>query len=1560
MKLRKFSICLTLALMPLTVLLSGCGSSGATTTTVSVSSSVGDTLILGQSTTLTAIVTGPSNLDVTWGNPNNTSSQAACMYTTTTVNTTTGTSTTSNAAVCPSSGVLGVLSNEQTTGTATFTAPASLPDPTTYPGLQVLITACTVATPIKCNKPPLSLFIDSGITVTLTPNTAAVPISEQQPFFAVLTNDLKNAGVTWLLTQQTPTTTTTSTNTNAYAALTTCTVSGNATGCGSITSSGLYTGPAAVPTSTTPAYTSSAPTNCTTPYDVTVVATSVTDPTRYAIGTITITQGGPITFNGISPTIAPQGAFYWDIYLNAPNMSSSSLITLTDSSNGKTLLNSESGQVKVLFPIPFDQTTTTTGSGTCAVTTTTSAGSSGARIRLFAGNLANTGSVTVSVSDPGEPVTTNPGGSFTYTIMPVRPTVTGTSPNDIIQNTSTSTNTNVPMTLDGGYFGNNGQFANVLFNGNTLPGTTNAEGTPISTAKQLDVQFPIGQINTGLPGLYSLSASRITTPVPAVNNPAVANLAVFPGYALNPPAVTGYVSTGAGTNPSAIDEDPTLGVIAVVETSANAVQFYSVGTGTLTPIGGPVVVGTTPNPVPTGLSVNRTNHTVAVVNYQEQSVTVLPIPGAPTQAPGTPFTFSISGVLQGAVSPAPLPYAIGVDPDTNKGIVAYSSTSTSSASNLGFLIDLNPGDAGVTCFAFSGGPSTPPCAFAQATLNTGPYPQVAMAPHGHLAFVSPGGSGSLSGVDVTKPSNVVGIASLQLAAGIVTVQTTLCNTTSINPSELLFPGNSGTVLITGVPTTNAAGNTNFNGVFTVAAISDTSFTYVVPNSTIATGTVTIPNTTPCSTVNGSAAPSTANVYFGPPNLLYGGISSTAQGIAINPISNTAALADADATGASGPELNIVNNLDQSVSDIGFFSGCTFYSTTCANGPELLGTADVAWQPYSNAIVSYNPGINQVSVSDPTSGRRYAIVCELDTATNGKTGAGTACITNPSSSPLPPVCNGSNTACAQLFLNQTTLLGTGEATINVNNGTTGKLTLWGGLAVDAATNQAFVVMSGNNQIDIINLGPCTPTANYDAVPSSTGCPNPFNNLKPVQVTEILVPSPNPGPGIIGGIPNASVPQGTLTSNSNLVGVQIFGSGFDSTSEVRLDGSVIPASDVTLVSGRELLATIPASFLSFPHRYALDVVTPDQGAYPTNQSNPTDFFVVQAVDLSQICPPTVAQPSSVAIADQLANGPFGPIAVVTNSGCNNVAVIDTNPADVVGGSGPSPGKFGTITNTISVGSGPQGIAISQPFGLAVVANNAAGTASVVNLLTNAEAVPDVSTGTNPSGVAINDATGAAIIANTGSNTVSEIDLAQLFGTSPVAALTPISIGGLQEPTAIAIDPDRGTNNQGIAVVTSLELESGLPPSGALQVVDIGESSPALSTTLSTGTVTAPTTGIVFDPTVITGTTNNGVFYASSAGGNVISSFNPDSGSATTANVGINPTALAINPQTGAILTTNLAGQSASIVDTISSPMKTVQSIGLPGSGQFGVAIDQFTNLAFIVDQANNRLFIMQVPK
>ncbi|MCU1243284.1 MAG: hypothetical protein JWO71_4010 [Candidatus Acidoferrum typicum] len=1418
MKLRTILTCLSTAVAA-AWLAAGCGSSSNTNTvTVSVISSVGSAIIVGQSTTLTASVVGgtTTNTAVNW---------QPCQFTTTTVSGTT--TTVSTPANCPTDGTLGTISNQQTTGTATYTAPIKVPDQTKYPNLQIVITAQSQQDTTKTGS--VKLVLDSGIGVTLTPTTATVPTKELQKFNVVLANDLQTQGVTWLITQSTPTSTITVPN------LATCSPN-----CGSIDASGVYTAPAAIPTAAAPA---GATNLSTTPANVTVVAIAKADNTRFATGTITIIQGGPIVFNGITPTIAPQGAALWDIYLDAPNISSASIITLTDQNGGTKSFTSDTGQIKVIFPIPNS--------------TTANPPSSGARLRLLESDLGvvNTGNTTtpitytVSVTDPAEPVTPTAGGQFTFTLMPVRPTIVTSSPTGVVQGGNPG---EFPLFIDGGYFGPHGTFAPINFQGNQI-----SQNASSSNSRFLSANFPASAV--GPPGLYPLSVSRTTPPAPNPNNPAVTTLAVFPDYSAGPPATVGAIP--AGTNPSAIDIDPVLGVVVVAETGSNAVQFYTIGNGTLSALGGPVAVGQ----IPTGVSVNRTNHSVAVVNYGSQSVSILPIPGAPN--PVTPATVSLSGVLQGQVSPAPLPYAIGVDPDTNLALVAYSSTSTSSAANLGFVVNLNQGaGAPFGCLANSG--QTPPCVFSQVTLNSGAFPQIAVAPHGHIAYVSPGGSGVVSAIDVTQPSTSVGLSTLTLTAGTVTATTASGSTLAG-----LVPGIPSTVLITGVPAPNTSGNptpVNFNGVFTISVTSSTSFTFFLG-----------PNVTGSGTANGGT------VFFGSPNVIFGGVSSTTQGIAINPITHTAALADADATGIAsasqfGPQIDILNQLDQSVSSISFFSGCTAFTVSCTNAPEFLHTADVAWQPYTNSIVSYNPDQQQVSISDPVTRKRYAIVH----------------VNGPSTATLP-----------------------------VQNGTTGSLRLWGGVAVDPATNQAFVVESGSTtagstnagQVEVINLGA----------------------FKSAEITEIVVPSPNPGAGAIGGIPGAFVPQAALTSAADLAGVQIFGSGFIAGAQVRLDGTPIPSANVQVVSNREIVATIPASFLSLPHKFALDVVS--NGV----QSNPSDFFVIKSVDMTVAC--ATPMPSSVAIADQLKNGPFSPIAVVSNSGCNNISTIDINPSSAT---------FGSVLHTISIGAGPQGVAVSSHLGLAVVANNGAGTASIVNLMTNAEAVPDVATGTGPIGVAINESTGVALVANFGSNTVSQINLGLLLGSSPATTLTATSIGGVQEPIAVAIDPDRGTNNQGLAVVTGLQLVSGNAPIGALYPVDIGLASPALSTTVTLGSVTSTPTGIVFNPAVVTGTSNPGLFYVNSSGGNVISSFNPDTGGSSQTRVGINPMALAVNPQSGAILTSNFAGKSASIVDTVSQ-VKTVQTLGLPGSAQFGVAIDQFTNLAVIVDQAHNRVLIFPMP-
>jgi len=1528
-------------------LCAGCGGgSGANVITVTVTSTK-STPIVGQSATITATVSGTSVTTVNWP-PQFLASKAPCQYTITMTDSS-GKATTSALKDCPTDGTLGTLTNLQSSGTATYNAPSTLPDPKTYPDLQIVITAQSVQDTKKTGK--VTLVIISGILITLTPTTASVPTGEPQQFSVQLSNDLKSQGVTWAITQQLANSQTTTNNSapppNPFFGLATCSPScGNIMADANTPNVATYTAPATLPTAITPAEKGN--TNPVT--QLTIVATSVADAASIAVGTINVVQGGPITFNGITPTIAPQGAALWDIYLDAPNISSASTIFLTQN-GGTTQKLSSSGQVKILYPLPITSTTTTNG----VTTTSTITGSpTGARLRLLASDLNPSGPVTVSVSDPSQKCNGNAAGTpctatgtGTFTIIPVRPTSIATVPDDVVQGKATPSTS---VIVDGGYFGPSGNLAKVLFENNLV-----GQNATVSSATHLVVPISNNNLNTASPGLYPLSVQSANPTPPAQNNPSVTNISLFPDYSSTPPAAIAAASgIAAGTDPSAVDLDPNLAVLVVAETGSSAVQFYQIGQGTLTPIdsngvacvaGCPVAVAN----VPTGLSVNRTNHTVAVVSYGAQtvsttnnicqitgltgqSVTVLNIPGSPS--PITPFNVDLTGALQGSVCPAPMPYSIGVDPDTNLALVAYSSTSLSSASNLGFIVNLNPNTTDA-----SGNPTNPygctlgqaisqssnkfgQCLRSQVTLNTGTYPQIAVSPHGHTALVTPGGVGFIHGVDVTQQSSGNVIKSLTLTANLVTatVDTTQCppgiqaTGTTANPCPLLMvPGSPGTVLITGVP--KGANGTNFNGTYSVSVLSNNSFSFALQ-----------------STVGDSAAGGA--VFYGTPDQVYS-ISSTLQGIAINPITNTAAMADADAT--SGAQIDLLSSLDQTVSSISFSANCTALIVPCPSSVELLPTADVAWQPYTNEVVSYNPNLNQVSISDPVSGRRYAFACASS--------ALGSCSANPIVPSQITLAGGSGAGMATL---------TGSTVPPIQNGTTNSLTLFGGIAVDPVTNQAFVVKSGLGTIDTIDLGgPGTTTP-----------------IKPVHISELLVPSPTPGLGKIGGLPGGLVPQAALSctppagspaGTCNLSGVQIFGSGFASGLSVQLDGVDITTQGGTIdniaASGREVDVTIPAYFRSLPrapHHYSLTVVSSSNVV-----SNSVDFIVIHSIDMSTVCTGTGGSavntmPTSVAIADQLANGAFSPIAVVTNQGCNSISIADINPASATYGQ--------LVGSPVTVGTGPQGIAISQRRGLVVVANNAAGTASIIDLTKSppVQAVPDVTTAANSVGVAINDPTGVAIVANNGANSVSAINFGLLFppsGTTPPTSLTAISIGGIQTPLAVAVDPDRGPNNQGIAVVTSVQLNSGAPATGALSVVDIGFATPAISNTANSGFVSSTPTAIVFDPAV-PASPNPGVFFANSSGTNSITEYNPDGGGGSVS-VGINPTSLAVNPQTGAILTSNSASNTVSVVDISLSPFKTRQTLGIPGSPTFGVAIDQFTNLAVIVDQANMRVLLFPMP-
>src|SRR5262249_12698734 len=148
--------------------------------------------------------------------------------------------------------------------------------------------------------------------------------------------------------------------------------------------------------------------------------------------------------------------------------------------------------------------------------------------------------------------------------------------------------------------------------------------------------------------------------------------------------------------------------------------------------------------------------------------------------------------------------------------------------------------------------------------------------------------------------------------------------------------------------------------------------------------------------------------------------------------------------------------------------------------------------------------------------------------------------------------------------------------------------------------------------------------------------------------------------------------------------ILGGGFVSGAVVRINEKPL----VTMfVSSRQLGATLPASQLSLPIRYAVDVQNPDG-----NVSNINDFYVMKIV-------PVGTAPRAVAL-DRERN-----LGVITNSGAQvngslgTVSIIDLSSY--------------TERYRITVGKSPAGVAVSSLAGRAAVTNSGDDTVSVINL-------------------------------------------------------------------------------------------------------------------------------------------------------------------------------------------------------------------------------------------------------
>jgi DNA-binding beta-propeller fold protein YncE len=384
-----------------------------------------------------------------------------------------------------------------------------------------------------------------------------------------------------------------------------------------------------------------------------------------------------------------------------------------------------------------------------------------------------------------------------------------------------------------------------------------------------------------------------------------------------------------------------------------------------------------------------------------------------------------------------------------------------------------------------------------------------------------------------------------------------------------------------------------------------------------------------------------------------------------------------------------------------------------------------------------------------------------------------------------------------------------------------------------------------------------------------------------------------------------PTFTMTSGV-AVPMTIVGSGFiPGTTSIRFNETTTVTPPAANVTSRRITTTIPVSVLARADRIVVDLANGASGPF----SNVENMIVIQPV-------PVGTAPQGVAI------DPQRDLAVVTNFGSNNISLVDLNT--------------GSVTSTFAVGANPVGVAVLSRTGQAVVANQGSGSASVVDL-NGVAATFAVSTGGQPRGVAVNPDTGFAYVSNSTSNSLSAFNITA--STSP----TPSTIAVDQKPGAIAIAPD----------LRFLLLAN--ETSNNFDLFDITTAgNPALRFRFTDPLLQLPT-GAVYDPA-------SQFFMGISSLGNTLFVLNPSASPTpvlqSRPKVGVNPTSVAYNFQSSTLVTLNTASNTMSVMDF---PNRKVRSVlNLMGSSQYAVDIHPRTNMAVVVDTANNRVLLVPMTR
>ncbi|MGC1966129.1 MAG: hypothetical protein WA673_06700 [Candidatus Acidiferrales bacterium] len=693
----------------------------------------------------------------------------------------------------------------------------------------------------------------------------------------------------------------------------------------------------------------------------TITAVSAFDPSVSGTATVTVASSDAPTLTSLTPNTVGEGSRQQDVYLAGTNFNSNDVVMV--------------GNPPVAVPTVF-------------IT------ASSLRATIPAGPLAIAGLVRLVVQAQNGDVSGSLAGPQGLTVVPSRPAVVAVTPDTLV-----SGGTTLGVNVVGGYFSSQ---TTVQCGGSSAPAS-------LTSGQQLTVTVPASCISS--PGLYPIVVRNNDVVAPNPSMSAI-NIAVEPGPG---DIATGVASSfGVGASPQAIAIDPSLNVAVIANTGGSSVSIINLATNTQV-AGSPVSVGNAPTSVAIDDQIttsigtlgdhiaavtNSLDNTVSVIDLTTLAVTTLPLPNNNTPP-----------------NPQPVPYAIGINSLTHRGLVAFQST------NYAVVLD------------FSGGVPT----FVQtvsgtvASIGTGLNPQVAIDPKLNWAIGTPGGAGSISIVDLGHNPGVG------------------ANSTEVARSPLLI----GNVLVSismrgiGINTeTHQALLADPNGPIDTPSPEPSLSTFSLLNGGVSTTSFTLPG----------------GATFSPTGLVATAVNPLANiGIAVNAAANNGYVVDLKSAvvlqtiaGFNSPQAVAVNPL----------TNTAYVVNQGNNSVSVVPLATTTPNPLQ--IVESSPAITYTQ--NPAAGITLSIIGSGFTGSSQVVLDGTAVPTTLVNSrhvtaAIPAASLGAARRYVVYVQNGTAISNVTGLTV-IQPVTVGSTPV--GVAVDSNLDQAVVTNSGNGTISLVNL------------------------------------------------------------------------------------------------------------------------------------------------------------------------------------------------------------------------------------------------------------------------------------------------------------------------------------------------------------------------------------------------------------------------------------------------------------------------------------------------------------